>query len=229
MLKAISYKLKAKSGFSALEMLLVSAIIVIFLGAAALVGFRDQPAKNRNAERRNEVNAIKDALTQWSLDTGTYTPAGVPEGEAAKQCIGISASSSASWTQDTDMDFNALGSETANTAVSGGSVNLSVLPLGVKEITGGGLHTCALKTDGSVVCWGINNYGQIGDNSTTNRLVPTQVSGLTAGTVKEITAGYYHTCALKTDGSMVCWGDNSNGQIGDNSTIDKLIPAQVSG
>jgi len=53
--------------------------------------------------------------------------------------------------------------------------------LGVKEITAGGLHTCALKTDGSVVCWGDNFYGQIGDNTTTQRNTPTQVSGLVGG------------------------------------------------
>ena len=90
-------------------------------------------------------------------------------------------------------------------------------------------HTCALKTDGSAVCWGYNAYGQIGDNTTTQRLVPTQVSGLTAGTVKEITGGYYHTCALKTDGSVICWGFNGNGQLGDNTTTQRLIPTQVSG
>jgi len=79
MLKANSQKLTVnRRGFSALEMLLVLGLIVLLLGAAALVGFRDQPAKNRNTERRNEVNAIKDALTQWSLDTGTYTPSNVP-------------------------------------------------------------------------------------------------------------------------------------------------------
>ena len=79
MLKVNSQKLIVnKSGFSALEMLLALGLIVLLLGAAVLVGFRDQPAKNRNTERRNEVNAIKDALTQWSLDTGTYMPAGTP-------------------------------------------------------------------------------------------------------------------------------------------------------
>src|SRR3989344_3874574 len=79
MLKVSSQKLIVnKSGFSALEMLLALGLIVLLLGAAVLVGFRDQPAKNRNTERRNEVNAIKDALTQWSLNSGTYMPTGIP-------------------------------------------------------------------------------------------------------------------------------------------------------
>ena len=77
-----------KSGFSALEMLLVLGLLVLLLGAAALVGFRDQPAKNRNTERRNEVNAIKNALTQWSLDSGTYMPTGIPVDATNLKCIG---------------------------------------------------------------------------------------------------------------------------------------------
>ncbi|OGG37145.1 hypothetical protein A3J20_06430 [Candidatus Gottesmanbacteria bacterium RIFCSPLOWO2_02_FULL_42_29] len=86
MLKVNSQKLIVnKSGFSALEMLLALGLIVLLLGAAVLVGFRDQPAKNRNTERRNEVNAIKDALTQWSLNSGTYMPTGIP---ATATCIG---------------------------------------------------------------------------------------------------------------------------------------------
>ena len=76
------------AGFSALEMLLALGLIVLLLGAAVLVGFRDQPAKNRNTERRNEVNAIKDALTQWSLDTGTYMPTEIPVDATNLKCIG---------------------------------------------------------------------------------------------------------------------------------------------
>src|SRR3989344_9656624 len=89
MLKVSSQKLIVnKSGFSALEMLLALGLIVLLLGAAVLVGFRDQPAKNRNTERRNEVNAIKDALTQWSLDTGTYMPTEIPVDATNLKCIG---------------------------------------------------------------------------------------------------------------------------------------------
>ena len=76
------------AGFSALEMLLVLGLIVLLLGAAALVGFRDQPAKNRNTERLQEVNSIKDALTQWSLDTGTYMPTEIPVDATNLKCIG---------------------------------------------------------------------------------------------------------------------------------------------
>ena len=76
------------AGFSALEMLLALGLIVLLLGAAALVGFRDQPAKNRNTERRNEVNAIADALSQWSFDNNTPFGAITPALPSSAMCIG---------------------------------------------------------------------------------------------------------------------------------------------
>ncbi|HYN83485.1 MAG TPA: hypothetical protein VES88_18545 [Gemmatimonadaceae bacterium] len=67
------------------------------------------------------------------------------------------------------------------------------------QVSAGDFHTCALKTDGTVVCWGDNTYGQ------------TTVPGGLAS-VARVTAGGHHTCALKTDGTVVCWGDNTYGE-----------------
>lgn len=72
-------------GFTALEMLLVTGLIVLLLGGVVMIGFRYQAPKNRNTERRNEVNAIADALTQWSLDNGSPIPSGIPLSET---CLG---------------------------------------------------------------------------------------------------------------------------------------------
>ncbi|MBU1160590.1 hypothetical protein KJ992_00025 [Patescibacteria group bacterium] len=80
-----------------------------------------------------------------------------------------------------------------------------------------------------MVCWGYNGSGQLGNGSTNSTSTPVQVSNLGASTVKEITAGTYHTCALKTDGSMVCWGNNDFGQLGDGSTNSTPTPVQVFG
>ncbi|MBI2061692.1 MAG: hypothetical protein HYT87_18280 [Nitrospirae bacterium] len=87
-------------------------------------------------------------------------------------------------------------------------------------------HTCALVSDGRVKCWGYNLYGQLGDGSTADKLVPVSVSSLTGAL--SITEGNYHTCALVSDGTARCWGLNNNGQLGDGSAAGKTTPITVS-
>ena len=87
---------------------------------------------------------------------------------------------------------------------------------GAVALTAGRLHTCALKADGSVVCWGANGLGQLGDGSTVDKTSPSGVSGITS--VVALSAAYDHTCALKADGTVACWGVNNYGQIGDGTS-----------
>jgi alpha-tubulin suppressor-like RCC1 family protein len=95
-------------------------------------------------------------------------------------------------------------------------------------VTAGGIHTCAVKTDHTLWCWGDNTYGQVGDGSTTTRTVPVQVSGHAADWAA-VTAGLFHTCAVKTDGTLWCWGWNPDGQLGDGTTTSSPVPVHVSG
>ena len=93
------------------------------------------------------------------------------------------------------------------------------------DIATGSFHTCAVKADSSVACWGNNRNGQLGDGTTTNRNLPVAVSGLRG--VRSVTAGSYHTCATKTDGRVACWGLNNNGQIGDGTKTQRTTPVNV--
>ena len=107
-------------------------------------------------------------------------------------------------------------------------VDVAGLTAGVLNVTAGVYHTCAVTTAGGAKCWGANNNGQLGDNTTAPRLTPVTVSGLTSGVLR-ISAGADHTCAVTTAGGAKCWGANGDGQLGDNSTAQRLIPVDVSG
>ena len=106
------------------------------------------------------------------------------------------------------------------------AVNVKGLTSGVTAITSGIQFTCALLSGGSVKCWGANNYGQLGDGTTSNRNEPTQVSGLTSGVVS-ISGGYEHTCAVLTNGEAKCWGRNGYGELGDGTTTNRSVPTSV--
>src|SRR5262249_12280133 len=75
------------------------------------------------------------------------------------------------------------------------------------ELAAGGVHTCARRSTGAVICWGSNAYGQAGDGTvTTRRPAPVPVADLTD--VVELAAGGAHTCARRSTGAVACWGDN---------------------
>jgi alpha-tubulin suppressor-like RCC1 family protein len=96
-------------------------------------------------------------------------------------------------------------------------------------ITTGGHHSCALVAkSGAVKCWGLNNHGQLGDRTWTNRSAPVGVAGLNSGIVA-IDAGAAHTCALTKAGGVKCWGQNDSGELGDGIQIERADPVNVVG
>ena len=92
----------------------------------------------------------------------------------------------------------------------------------------GNNHSVALKSDGSVWTWGENNEAQLGNGSSSDDYpTPAQVPGLTG--MSAISAGQWHTLALKSDGSRYAWGTNSNGRLGDNTTTERTSPTLITG
>ena len=123
--------------------------------------------------------------------------------------------------------FNASGQlGDGTTTLSASPVDVVGLPGPVAAMSAGGIQTCALSTSGAVWCWGGNVNGQVGDGSLVDRLLPTAVVGLDAG-VRVVAAGWKHTCAILADESMLCWGQNSQGQLGDGSLADSGVPIEV--
>jgi alpha-tubulin suppressor-like RCC1 family protein len=96
----------------------------------------------------------------------------------------------------------------------------------VAELGGGASHLCARRQDGHLQCWGDNDRGQIGDGSSTERVLPVDIDtdedGEPLGAVLDIGLGSHHTCAVTANGTY-CWGENSSGELGDPSL--ELHPA----
>jgi alpha-tubulin suppressor-like RCC1 family protein len=98
-------------------------------------------------------------------------------------------------------------------------------------LTLGTYHSCGIKNDGSALCWGYNEYGQLGLSDSgdgTERDTPTQVG--TDANWSAIALGAVHSCGPKSDGSLWCWGYNEFGQLGlgDSGTgTDRSTPTQV--
>jgi alpha-tubulin suppressor-like RCC1 family protein len=93
----------------------------------------------------------------------------------------------------------------------------------------GAFHACALRADGTVACWGKNNFGQLGngDPDLADSSVPVLVRGLNDAV--EVSAGGGHSCARRKSGALVCWGYNRYGQLGDGSNRISALATPVSG
>jgi alpha-tubulin suppressor-like RCC1 family protein len=110
-------------------------------------------------------------------------------------------------------------------AVSGG--------LNFSRLFAGSQHTCGLTVAGAAYCWGRNSRGELGDGSTTDRLVPTPVTGgltfvMLAPSVRlGVIAVGDHTCGITSTGAAYCWGANDLGQLGDGTTVNRLVPTAV--
>ena len=172
-----------------------------------------------------------DALTFTAISAGNFHTCAIADGAA--YCWGFGS--------DGRLGNNSTVNSSVPVAVATRTedgVGASVLPAGaeVTAISAGSLHTCAIA-DGAAYCWGFGSNGQLGNNSTVSSSVPVAVatisedgvgaSVLPAGAeVTAISVGNFHTCAI-ADGAAYCWGFGSDGQLGNNSTVDSSVPVAV--
>ncbi len=120
--------------------------------------------------------------------------------------------------------FGELGSAGGNksvpTAVSGFGSNTDKISAGMDK-------TCAIKIDGSAWCWGRNTYGELGNGTTTSSYVPTLVSGMATGVGQIKPSMAWHTCLIKIDGLVWCFGYNGYRELGDGTTVSSNVPVSI--
>lgn len=165
------------------------------------------------------------------LGNGTQTASNIPV-QVSGLTTGVAAIAAGLYHSCALLDTGAVKCWGANYSgqLGDGTTGFSSVPIQVSGLTSGVTaidvgsgadNTCAVFS-GSIKCWGANLHGQIGDNTLTNRLVPTQVQSLTSGGEK-VATGTHHSCAI-ANGMVQCWGYQRMGQLGDGKTLRQIIP-----
>ena len=121
------------------------------------------------------------------------------------------------WGDNTDGQLG-NGTNTASNVAAG--VALS----GITALAAGRSHSCAVRVDATLHCWGDNSGGQLGDNTLADRNVPVQ-SLTGALNAKNVSAGQQHTCLLRANGTVECWGANNFAQLGDGASLSRNTPS----
>jgi alpha-tubulin suppressor-like RCC1 family protein len=148
------------------------------------------------------------AVGGTSLGTGGVSPIG---GNATVVTGGATAS--------------AGGMSTGGSVGTGGT---SSTQNSIKVLTSGLFHTCVQYMSGRIKCWGSNIDGQLGNGTTADSYVPVDVAILSMNVDTTVASGN-GTCAILSDGTLQCWGNNDSGELGDGTTITRSAPAPVLG
>jgi alpha-tubulin suppressor-like RCC1 family protein len=108
-----------------------------------------------------------------------------------------------------------------------------IVGLAAREIALGDEHTCALTASSELLCWGRGSEGELGLGTPADAPAPVQVPGVSGALVsapaQALAAGARHTCALSSDGRVLCWGDDAEGQLGDPRLVAHATPFLVPG
>ncbi|UJR79600.1 RCC1 domain-containing protein [Sandaracinus amylolyticus] len=230
-------------------------------GCPCAIGTTRECPDGSNTGECSAGTQVCTATAEWGACTGSIGPAAetcngldddcdlVVDGAAADSSCGEAAGASAvrcsagrctisacvGGSADCDDDFANGCEETlgtlANCSSCGELCALSCTPSGCSEALSVGLgdrHTCVLREDGTIACWGNNSFGQLGDGTTTTRLRPIVVPGIDNAVA--VAVGVNHTCALLRDDTVRCWGWSEYGQAGPNASgAQQTSPVEVIG
>lgn len=170
--------------------------------------------------RRRRRRILSSALTFGLVAAGV---AAMPAAAQARPLTrGHQAQVASAWG---DNEYGNLGDGTLMqrlAAVGVGSLT------NVSQVAAGQVHSLAVTSDGSVWSWGRNTFGQLGTGAAGLSKSPQLVSGI-SGTITHVAAGWTHSLALGSDGTVWAWGDNRDGELGDGNTIQSDTPVRIPG
>ena len=184
--------------------------------------------------------AVKTDGTLWALGDNAFGELGI--GSTTNQNLPIQVGTATNWKSVSASYYFTLALKTDGTlwawgigshgqlgTGSFGSSNIS-MQVGTSTnwnvvVAGDYRHSVGIKTDGTLWAWGRNNYGELGDGTTANKNIPTQIGA--DNDWNFVTSGDESTYAIKTNGTLWGWGYNANGLLGDGTTTDKHIPTQI--
>jgi alpha-tubulin suppressor-like RCC1 family protein len=173
-----------------------------------------------SVNRGDQPDQMGDALP--AVDLGAGAAAVAVAAGAAHTCVALASGQVECW-----------GDGGAGQLGQGSRATLLVpsppiaLPAAATGVAAGADFSCALLSDGEVICWGNGARGQLGSGDGTERAAPEAAVSLD-GKAVALAAGDHHACALLEDGRVVCWGANDRGQLGSGDTQDRRGAALVS-
>jgi len=198
------------------------AVVAALVAASAMVA-RDVAADAGGAAvRRGDGTATRGAAIARYVDLGDAHTCVVRDNDTVV-CFGSNTSGQigAGATTSIGGAANQMGDNLVAVDIPLGAATT------ITQVATGANHTCALRDDGAVLCFGANASGQLGVGDTANRgtsaahmgsaLAPVQLP--TGTRARAITAGAAHTCVLLDDDTIVCWGENADGQLGAGDTV----------
>src|SRR5437773_2069852 len=203
----------------------VMLVCVLAKDEAAAQAITVTPADPRISVGQTQQFTATGIDAAAAVEAGVFHQCALPL-DATLRCWGLS-------------DYGQLGNGTVSSAQVPNSTPVEVIGITTATaVTAGGYHACALLHDGTVRCWGQNDYGQLGDGAVITPQTrpptprpspnPVEVRGIT--TAVAIKAGIFHTCALLRDGTMQCWGWNDYFQLGEPAAVNaSSTPVTVSG
>ena len=168
-------------------------------------------------------NSLATAMKSVSVNNLSGVAAVVTGGQHA--CGLLNSGAVKCWGKNTNGQLGNNSLTNAKTPVSVSGISSA------QSLSAGDSHTCALMENGTVRCWGRGQGGRLGNAQTSDQKTSIQVTGIGGGSAKAVavSAGDEHTCALLTTGAIRCWGSNTSGQLGNNSTTASNIPVAVQG